>query len=1364
MQRFRKTIIPLLLFLTLLSLNGAIFAASNTLVINELDYDQASTDTAEFIEIKNVSSNPINLDLFTVNFINGNAGGALSYRSTDLPNVELAAGDYFVICTNAGTVANCDLPIVLASDLIQNGAPDAVGLSLSGALVDTVSYEGNTGSPYTETSGIGLIDDAVGATSISRCADGVDTDVNNVDFQLRPISPGTSNNCPIIIVDDPTALKINEVDYDQIDTDNGEFVELKNVSASSINLDHYVLELVNGDAGGATVSNFFDLPDLSLAPDDYYVICGSAITVPNCDLDVSPDTNLIQNGAPDAVSLRLNGNIVDALSYEGSTLAPYTEGTGTSLEDSNSIPAIGLSRCDDGADTNNNSADFLLRSISPGTSNDCPSGFAIVEIWEIQAAAHLSPYNGQTVQTNDNVVTAVRNNGFYIQTPDARADGSHASSNGILVFTSSTPAVLVGQQVDVRGIVSEFRPGGLSGGGLTITELTNPIVTIDSSNNPLPAISIIGIGGRIPPSAVINDDGTGNVETSGSFDADLDGIDFYESLEGMRVQVNNAIVVGATNDFGETWVVADNGANANLITPRGGILISPADFNPERIQLEDTVYPGLYPQLNVGDKLTTAAIGVVDYGFGNYELLVTEAFTTVAGGLAPEVTSLSGSERDLTVATFNVENLAGNAAPAAFSSRAAQIVNHLGSPDILVLEEIQDNNGEINDSITDASATLNNLIGAIVAAGGPSYQFQQVDPVDDQDGGAPGGNIRVGFLYNPMRVSFVSRPGGSPTTPNSAVCGPNGAELQFSPGRIDPGNPAFSTSRKPLSGEFVFNGETIFVIGLHFNSKGGDNPLFGFNQPPILSSEVQRLQQAQIVNNFVDSLLGCQADASIVVLGDVNDFDYSAVANTLSGGVLHNLMSILPANERYSYVFDGNSQVLDQVLVSQQIFDNLRGYDVVHVNAEFGVQVSDHDPSIMLSQFNSAPIATNDSYMTDEDLVLNVPTALGVLSNDLDKNGDALTVALVSSTSNGLLILNSDGSFSYSPNLNFNGSDSFSYQVCDPLIRCAITTATMTVNPINDQSLISLAQADVNVAEAQVATNLVQASDVDGDTLSLSASIGSLTDNGNGSWSWQFATTDGPAQSQVVLITVDDAHGGSNQASFNLSVTNVAPVANAGSDQTVNRNAVVSLAATWTDPATGFDDLYSWTWDTNGDSLADTNGTAAYGTTVPATASFVVEGSYTLSFTITDKDGANSSDAVVVTVLNQAPVCTAAVPSSAAIWPANHSMVPVSISGITDPEGDAVVISITTIFQDEPVNGAEDGDTGPDAQGIGSNTTLLRSERVGTGNGRVYHISFTASDGHGGTCSGQVLVGVPINQSNQGAAVDDGAIYDSTMP
>src|SRR5207249_7018950 len=196
--------------------------------------------------------------------------------------------------------------------------------------------------------------------------------------------------------------------------------------------------------------------------------------------------------------------------------------------------------------------------------------------------------------------------------------------------------------------------------------------------------------------------------------------------------------------------------------------------------------------------------------------------------------------------------------------------------DLLSLEEVQDSNGATNDSVVDATTTFNTLIAAIQAAGGPTYQFRQIDPVDDQDGGEPGGNIRVGFLFRTDRgLAFVDRPGGTSTSAVGVVSGASGPQLTFSPGRIDPTNSAFTTSRKPLAGEFTYDGKTLFVVANHWNSKGGDQPLFGRFQPPTLSSEVQRNQQAQVVHDFVASVLGLDPNARVIVLGDLNDFDFS---------------------------------------------------------------------------------------------------------------------------------------------------------------------------------------------------------------------------------------------------------------------------------------------------------------------------------------------------------------------------------------------------------------------------------------------------------------------------------------------------------
>jgi hypothetical protein len=146
-----------------------------------------------------------------------------------------------------------------------------------------------------------------------------------------------------------------------------------------------------------------------------------------------------------------------------------------------------------------------------------------------------------------------------------------------------------------------------------------------------------------------------------------------------------------------------------------------------------------------------------------------------------------------------------------------------------------------------------------------------------------------------------------------------------------------------------------------------------------------------------------------------------------------------------------------------------------------------------------------------------------------------------------------------------------------------------------------------------------------------------------------------------------------------------------------------------------------------------------------------------------EPDAYRSSDHDPVIVgldLNTAPVCTAASAHPDRLWPPNHRFVTILIRGVTDPDGHDVDITIDSIFQDEAVDARESGSTAPDGRGVGHSHARVRAERVGGGNGRVYHIGFTATDSAGAACSGEVTVGV---RGAGGQIVDDGALFDSTV-
>ncbi|WP_030619157.1 endonuclease/exonuclease/phosphatase family protein [Streptomyces sclerotialus] len=571
---------------------------------------------------------------------------------------------------------------------------------------------------------------------------------------------------------------------------------------------------------------------------------------------------------------------------------------------------------------------------------------ADARIHDIQGSTRISPLAGKQVTGVPGVVTAVRSfgsaRGFWFQDP--HPDRDPATSEAVFVFTGKqTPDVAVGDAVEVTGTVTEYYPGGKDAGLQSVTEITGAKWTVTSAKNRLPAAF------RLSPSSVPNryapDHGGKDIEPlklrPGSY-----ALDRYESLEGMRVAVSDAPVVGPTTSYNELWVTAEP---KHRRTARGGTLYSSyADPNAGRLKVTSLIpfAERPFPVADVGDALTGTTAGPLDYdNFGGYTIEATDLGALADHGPSRETTRKQSAD-ELSVATYNVENLSPKTARAKFDRLAEALVKNLASPDIVALEEVQDDNGPTNDGVVSADATLKKLTDAVVKAGGPAYKWAQIDPADDQDGGQPGGNIRVAFLYDPERVSFTSAPGGDATTPVQVGEKDGHAALSVSPGRIDPGNAAWKDSRKPLAGQFSFRGEPVFVVANHFNSKGGDQGLDSRFQPPARTSETQRVAQAEAVRGFVQDVLAVDPKAAVIVAGDLNDYQFSpALKKLTAGGVLTDQVNRLPKAERYGYVYNGNSQALDHMLTSPAL--TRTDYDIVHLNAEFADQASDHDPQVL---------------------------------------------------------------------------------------------------------------------------------------------------------------------------------------------------------------------------------------------------------------------------------------------------------------------------------------------------------------------------------------------------------------------------------
>ena len=956
--------------------NDCDVGGAGELVINEIDYDQPGTDAAEFIEIKNIGSGAVDLSGFALELVNGN--GTSVYNTIALPAVSLGAGEYFVVCGNAATVFGCDLDASPDSNLVQNGSPDAVALTFGGMIVDTVSYEGDTGAPYTEGSGSGLEDPGSGGAGgpnenkgISRLPDGTDTDQNNVDLATACITPGAAN---VAVASDcaapgPPSLVINEVDYDQPGSDFAEFVEIKNVGSGAANLGGVDLVLVNGN--GTSPYNTIALPAVNLAAGDYFVVCADAAVTVNCDLDVAPDSNLIQNGSPDAVALFFAGAILDTVSYEGDTGAPFTEGSGTGLEDSGSAGEDfkGISRFADGVDSDQNNVDFVSSCITPGGGNTdrtsgCTATGPIFEIFEIQGAGLASPFDGSTVTTADNVVTCLATDGFFMQTPTTRSDGDLSTSDGIFVFTNAAPTVAPGDLVTVSGQVTEFFGLTRMDGAVSVTVLGN-----DPGQVPAP----VAFDATVP-----SPDPT--APSCGSFE--------YECYESMLVEIAEGTVVASNQEFGsdpfaEVHVVARSGRvfrEPGLEFP--GLVGLPVwDGNPEAFEMDADKLGLAFADIPAGSTFT--ARGVIGFEFNHYELWPNELAVTEAPLPVPVRPRAAG---ELTVGSLNlfrlfddvddppsVSSVGANrddtvVSAAEYQRRrnkfAAYIVDVLDSPDVLAVQE-----AEKLEVLDDLAGDVNALDPSV------TYTAHLIEGNDV-------GTIDVGFLVrDTVQVGSLTQ---------------LAADELFT--FDDP--PSALHDRPPLllEASYVCDCDTSFdslELGLFGGGGGGEAPgpgcepsasytfqvmvvhnrsLSGIESGPRVAQK--RFEQAQSIAQLVQDLQVAEPGVKLVVTGDFNAYEFSdgfvdavghirgdfVAADSLVSGPdlvdpnLTNQVLNLSPEERYSFIFRdsfnaagsrGDAQVLDHALTSVGIDPLVTGFAYGRGNADAAEEFVETDATLL---------------------------------------------------------------------------------------------------------------------------------------------------------------------------------------------------------------------------------------------------------------------------------------------------------------------------------------------------------------------------------------------------------------------------------
>lgn len=563
---------------------------------------------------------------------------------------------------------------------------------------------------------------------------------------------------------------------------------------------------------------------------------------------------------------------------------------------------------------------------SPGTRVDgtpfdgCPVPLEPVEIFEIQGDGLTSPFEGNEVLTEDNIVTAVGPEGFFMQTPDARADADPNTSNGIYVFTGGVPTVAVGDQVDVQGTIVEF---------FDFTEFEfGATITVDSSGNPLPAVITFDANTPSPdptaPSCAIE----------------------YECYEGMLVEIFDGTVTGPNQGFGSDPIAEVHITAGSARTYRGpgieypGLVGLPEwDGNPEVFELDPDKL-GL-PNDMIPAGSTFSAAGAIGYEFGGYELWPTSLSFT-----APP---LPGTVRErevaeMTVGALNLYRLFGTEPD--YATRLAKfsdyIRNVMDAPDILAVSEVE------------TLAVLQELADII------NFDDPAISYTAYLEEGNDIGGIDVGFLVlDTVEVDAVTQLGLN--------------EINTYDGSLLNDRPPLLLEARQVSDGSDF---PISVMAIHGRSLGSiDSPTDGERV------RSKRLQQAQYVAQQVQALQTNDPDINLVVAGDFNGFEftdgYVDVTGFMKGSFnpadnlvcdtnpctdhvdpdLINQVLMIPEGERYSFIFGGNAQVLDHALTSSGLDELVQDFQFARGNADYAdgliddpgtpLRSSDHDGLVL---------------------------------------------------------------------------------------------------------------------------------------------------------------------------------------------------------------------------------------------------------------------------------------------------------------------------------------------------------------------------------------------------------------------------------
>jgi predicted extracellular nuclease len=755
---------------------------------------------------------------------------------------------------------------------------------------------------------------------------------------------------------------INEIDSDTPGTDALEFVELYDGGVGNTSLTGLVVVFYNGS--NDLSYRAMDLDGHTTNAQGYFTLGNAAVA----GVDIVFPGNTLQNGA-DAVALFAadatnfpnntpvtTTNLRDAVVYGNGQvddlgLLPLLNAGQPQVDESSAgnSTIVSIGRCPNGDGGPRNTCFYTTQTPTPDAANTCPAAAVPVAIHDIQGNGTASPFAGLQV-ISSGIVTGRKSNGFFMQDPLPDADPN--TSEGIFVFTSSTPSPAVGDAVTVTGMATEFF-------NLTQIASSNCKITISSSGNAVPAAITLT---------------TTHLDPTGPTDQ-------LEPFEGMRMHADTLVSVAPTNEFGEIFTVLEGvarplrepGIEISLPVPPDpttnaiDCCIPRWDENPERIMVDTDGLIGS-TRLNVTSNVTLSnTTGPLDFSFGDYKVLPeTTPGATANMSAVPVPTPAAG---EFTIAGFNIENFNNNATQRAKAALAIRDVLHL--PDVIGTIEIFD------------LADLEALAVEIESISGVHYEAR----LFESDGVTNDSDQDVGFLVKTSRIQIDD-------VVQEELAGCDGQPANCNT-FIDPNNnqPALLNDRPPLVlhatvDALTMNPRQIIVVVNHtrsFIDVEGDDPE---------GRRIREKRKAQA--EFLAALLqGFQTDnpgTPVISIGDYNAYQfndgYTDPVATIKGTPTAddqmvvdaspdlvnpdfiNLTDTLPADQRYSFIFEGTPQAIDHFIINTVAQSINTGYHIARNNSDFPEGAlfagdatrpernSDHDMPVGFFKFPKAATTT----------------------------------------------------------------------------------------------------------------------------------------------------------------------------------------------------------------------------------------------------------------------------------------------------------------------------------------------------------------------------------------------------------------------